>query len=204
MYHVSAQGVDKHMINIHYYNYYNNQGKEDPKPAHPPEAPPAAAPACWSRPGETPQWCPWSCHTSTGSAPPSPQPVRPGCALWYYAAPLPASHSEKQTCRSEGKLLSRLTGGQSNPHKQKWLASRRSEVLRSLRHYLRAQSQGHQLLTTWRQEERGSVRQSSLKGHGRAIISQTNTGTVSKMTLRKLLRDGVECIWAFPSTQIPS
>ena len=37
-----------------------------------------------------------------------------------------------------------------------------------------------------------------------AIISQTNTGHVSKVTLGKLMRDGVERIWAFPSAKIPS
>ena len=75
----------------------------------------------------------------------------------------------------------------------------RSEALRSLRHYLRAQSQGHR--TTDRLEargvERGSARRSSLKGRERAIVSQT--GTVSKAMLGKLLRDGMERIWAFPS-----
>ena len=44
-------------------------------------------------------------------------------------------------CRCEGKWRSRVIGGKSNPHK--WLTSRKSEVLRSLRHYLRAQIQGH-------------------------------------------------------------
>ena len=77
----------------------------------------------------------------------------------------------------------------------------RPEVLRSLRHYLRAQSQGHH--TVDRLEERGverrSARRSSLKGRERAIVNQTNVGTVSKETLVKLLRDGVERIWAFPS-----
>ena len=34
----------------------------------------------------------------------------------------------------------------------------------------------------------------------RAIVNQMNTGTVSKATLGKLLRDGVEHIWAFLST----
>ena len=67
----------------------------------------------------------------------------------------------------------------------------RSEVLRSLRHYLRAQSQGHH--TTDRLEERGvergSVRRSFLKGRERAIVSQTNIGTVSKATSGKLLKD---------------
>ena len=42
--------------------------------------------------------------------------------------------------------------------------------------------------------ERGSARRSSLKGRERAIVNQTNIGTVSKTTLGKLLRDGVERI----------
>ena len=81
------------------------------------------------------------------------------------------------------------------------LLLRRSKVLRSLRHYLRAQSQGHH--TTDRLDERGvereSARRSSLKGRERAIVSQTNIGTVLKAMLGKLPRDGVERIWAFPS-----
>ena len=40
----------------------------------------------------------------------------------------------------------------------------------------------------------------SLKGQERAIVSQMNIETISKVTLGKLLRDGVERIWAFPST----
>ena len=75
-----------------------------------------------------------------------------------------------------------------------------SEVLRSLRHYLRAQSQGH--YTVDRLEEggvkRGSGRRSSLKGSERAIVNQTNIGTVLKVTMGKLLRDGLERIWDFP------
>ena len=67
----------------------------------------------------------------------------------------------------------------------------RSEVLRSLRHYLRAKSQGHH--TTDRLEERGfergSARRSSLKGRERAVFNQTNTGTVSKAILGKRLRE---------------
>ena len=67
----------------------------------------------------------------------------------------------------------------------------RSSVLRSLRHYLQAQSQGH--CTIDRLEERGvesgRTRWSSLKGRERAIVNQTNLGTVSKTTLRKLLRE---------------
>ena len=72
----------------------------------------------------------------------------------------------------------------------------RSEVLKSLKHYLRAQSQRHH--NTNRLEEcgveRGSAGQASLKGRERAIVNQTNVGRVSKATLGKLLRDGVERI----------
>ena len=61
-----------------------------------------------------------------------------------------------------------------------------------LRHYLRAQSQEHHYIDRLEERgvERGSVRRSSLKGRERAIVSQTNIGTVSKATLGKL-RDGV-------------
>ena len=77
----------------------------------------------------------------------------------------------------------------------------RSEVLRSLRHYLRAQSQGHHTID--RLEERGvereSTRRSALGGRERAIVNQTKIRTVSKASLGKLLRDGMERIWDFPS-----
>ena len=47
-------------------------------------------------------------------------------------------------------------------------------------------------------------RRPSLEGRERAIVSKTNIGTVSKATLGKRLRDGVERTWAFPNAQIPS
>ena len=65
----------------------------------------------------------------------------------------------------------------------------RSEVLRSLRHYLRAKSQGHPDRLEERGFERGSARRSSLKGRERAVFNQTNTGTVSKAILGKRLRE---------------
>ena len=60
----------------------------------------------------------------------------------------------------------------------------RSDVLSSLRHYLRAQSQGHHTIDRLGETgvERGSARRASLKGRGRAIVNQTNTGTVSRAT----------------------
>ena len=82
----------------------------------------------------------------------------------------------------------------------------RSEVLRSLRDYLWAKSQGHHTVDPLEERgvERGSARRSSLKGRERAIANQTNIGTVSEVTLGTLLRDGVERMWAFPSAQIQS
>ena len=81
-------------------------------------------------------------------------------------------------------------------------ATLRSALLLGRSELLRAQSQGHH--TTGRLEERGVERRSSLKGRERVIVSQTNSGTISKATFGKLMRDGVECIWAFPNTQTHS
>ena len=55
----------------------------------------------------------------------------------------------------------------------------RSEMLRCLRHYLRAQSQRHHNINRHKERdvERGSARQSSLKGRERAIINHTNIGS---------------------------
>ena len=54
-----------------------------------------------------------------------------------------------------------------------------SEVLRNLKHYLRAQRQGHHTIDCLgeRGVESGSTQQSSLRGRERAIINQTNIGT---------------------------
>ena len=65
---------------------------------------------------------------------------------------------------------------------------------------LRAQHQGHHTID--RPEERGverlkSAQRSSLLGREMATVNQTDNGTLSKATLEKLLRDGVERIWAF-------
>ena len=91
---------------------------------------------------------------------------------------------------ARGKLPSRQTGGQSNPHK--WLASRKIWSVEKLE-TLPAGTKPR----TWHLErgvEKESARRSPSKGRERAIVNQTNIGTVSKATLGKLLRDGVECI----------
>ena len=60
-----------------------------------------------------------------------------------------------------------------------------SEGLRTLRHYPRAQSQGHHTVDRLEERgvDRGSSRRPSLKGRERVIFRQTNIGTVSKATL---------------------
>ena len=87
-----------------------------------------------------------------------------------------------QADRLEGKAT--LTSG---------LRLQRSEVLRSLSHYLQAESQGHHTID--RLEERGvereRARRSSSKGRERVIVNQTNIGIVSKATLGTLLSNGV-------------
>ena len=85
----------------------------------------------------------------------------------------------------------------------------RSGLLRSLRQYVRGGGGGDAKDITpsiaWRRgAERGSVSRSSLKGREKAIVSQTNNGTVSKTTLWKLPRDGLERIYGFPNVQILS
>ena len=77
----------------------------------------------------------------------------------------------------------------------------RPEVLWGLRHYQRAQSQGHQHIDHLEEKgvNTGSAPPYSLKGQERVIANQINTGIVSKAMLRRLTRDGVERIWASPS-----
>ena len=97
------------------------------------------------------------------------------------------------TCRSEREMTEQIDWRAKQPPQVACV----SEVLRTLRHDPRAQSQGHH--TVGRLEERGvdrgSSRRPSLKGRERAIMSQMNAGTVSNALLGKLLRDG----WAFSS-----
>ena len=60
-------------------------------------------------------------------------------------------------------------------------------------------------LIDWgRQVEKGSVRWYALKGWERAIVNQTNTGTVPRSTLGMFPSDGMEHVWDFLSTWIPS
>ena len=99
--------------------------------------------------------------------------------LWVYCPGHAGVKGNDRADRLAGKAT--LTSG---------LLVGRSEVLRSLRRSLRAQSQGHHTIDRLEERgvERGSARRYSLKGRERAIVSQTNIGTVSKATLGKLLK----------------
>ena len=78
----------------------------------------------------------------------------------------------------------------------------RSDVIRNLRRHLQAECQHHSI-DRLREKgiRRGSARWSTLKGGSRATVNQTNIGTVSRITLRKLLKEGLERLWAFPSAE---
>ena len=75
----------------------------------------------------------------------------------------------------------------------------RSEVLRNLKHYLRAQSQGHRTIDLL--EERGVQRGSATRSSvlEKTCEGYTFSGTVLKAKLGKLMTDGVERMWGFPS-----
>ena len=102
--------------------------------------------------------------------------------LWVYCPGHAGVKGNDRADRLAGKTT--LTSG---------LLLGRSEMLRSLRHYLRAQSQGDHTIDRLEERgvERGSARRSSLKGRERAIVNQTNIATVLKATLGKLLRERI-------------
>ena len=108
--------------------------------------------------------------------------------LWVYCPGHAGVKGNDRADRLAGKAT--LTSG---------LLLGRSEVLRSLRHYLRLQSQGHHTIDHLEERgvEIGNARRPSLKWRERAMVNQTNIGTVSKATLGKLLTDGVEFICSF-------
>ena len=99
-------------------------------------------------------------------------------------------------------IKSRRTGGQSNPHKWlvlEWLGS--SEVLRSLRHDLRAQSQGYHTtdLLEERGIERGSTRDLPRKNERGPLRQWDEHWNRFKGNAGEPLRDGVEHILTSPS-----
>ena len=82
----------------------------------------------------------------------------------------------------------------------------RAEVLRGLRNFLSTDKPEHHSIDRLKERgvEKGSGRHSTLQGRKRSVFNQTNIGTVSRATLGRLLRDGAERVWAFPSATMPS
>ena len=82
----------------------------------------------------------------------------------------------------------------------------RAEVLRGLRNFLSTDKPEHHSIDRLKERgvEKGSGRHSTLQGRERSVFNQTNTGTVPRATLGRLLRDGAERVWAFPSATMPS
>ena len=114
-------------------------------------------------------------------------------------AQLPEIGQGGASLRRQCSLYSISVGGKGNNRADRLRAKavitsglrpRRSEMLRSLRQYPRTQSQGHHTLVHLEKKgvESGSARQSALEGRERATSIQTNTGTVLKAMLGKLLK----------------
>ena len=82
----------------------------------------------------------------------------------------------------------------------------RAELLRGLRNFLNMDRPEHHNIDRLEERgaEKGSGRHSTLRGRERSVFNQANIGTVSRATLGRLLRDGAERVWAFPSATMPS
>ena len=82
----------------------------------------------------------------------------------------------------------------------------RAEVLRGLRNFLNTDKPEHHSIGRLKERgvEKGSGGHSTLRGRQRSVFNQANIGTVSRATLERLLRDGAERVWAFPSATMPS
>ena len=108
--------------------------------------------------------CQWSISTFEKSC---------GCTAWDMPDRVKGND---RTDRLAGKAT--LTSG---------LLLGKSEVMRNLRHYLRAQSRGHHTIDRLEERgvERGSTRRCSLKVQERVTVNQTNIGTVLKAKFGK-------------------
>ena len=82
----------------------------------------------------------------------------------------------------------------------------RVEVLLGARNFLHMDRPEHHSIDRPKERgvENGSGRHSTLQGRERSVFNQVNICTVSRATLGRLLRDGPERVWAFPSTTMPS
>ena len=100
-----------------------------------------------------------------------------------------------------------MTGRQTGKHSRHhiWSAAGRAEMLRGLRNFLNKDKLEHHSTDCLKERgvEKGSGQYSTLQGRQRSVFNQANIGTVSRATLGRLLRDGAERVWAFPSATMP-
>ena len=104
------------------------------------------------------------------------------------------------TCRSEGKWPSRQTGGQSNPHK--WLASRKIWCWEAWDTTCGHKAKDITPSITWRREAWKMETLDDLPWkdeRGRPSSIRRTLEPFQRQCWGKLLRDGVEHIWALPS-----
>ena len=82
----------------------------------------------------------------------------------------------------------------------------RAEVLRGLRNFLNMDKPEHHSIDRLKERgvEKGSDRHSTLQSRERSVFNQVNLCTVSSAALGRLLRDGAERVWAFPSATMSS
>ena len=83
-----------------------------------------------------------------------------------------------------------------------WQAQQISHLVCTLRNFLNTDKPEHHSTDRLKERgvEKGSGRRSTLQGRERSN-DHSNIGTVSRATLGRLLRDGAESVWAFPSVQ---
>ena len=135
--------------------------------------------------------------------------------VWNGLPRLAHSHAQSSATKTSVDLLSwaaRVSGNEradrlaSTADITSGLQLGRAEVLRGLRNFLSTDKPEHHSTDRLKErgEEKGCGRHSTLQGRQRSVFNQANIGTVSRATLGRLLRDGAERVWAFPSATMPS
>ena len=82
----------------------------------------------------------------------------------------------------------------------------REEVLRGLRNFLNMDRPEHHSTDHLKEGivDKGSSQHSTLHGQEWSVFSQTKIWSVLRIALRRLPRDGMEHVWAFPSASLSS
>ena len=130
-----------------------------------------------------------------------------GCSNWHAAMHRPLATNTSVNLLSVGSVGNeRANRLASTADITCGLQLGRAEVLGSLRNFLNMDRPEHHSIDRLKERgvEKGSGRHSTPQGRERYVFNQANIGTVSRATLRRLLRDGAERVWAFPSATMPS